>query len=134
MADCFCCKFLREEDFTASCHCEPPCHKTFNYKSALFSWQIHKDFTSQQNCFPGHIGQSLGATYLSPLHQNTFGSNFFWGGGGSMYLDANLSKTGRIKCIMMKMHALTGALVPYLVCTSGADADIDIHFHATLYH
>ena len=51
-----------------------------------------------------------------------------------MYLDANLSKTGRIKCIMIKMHALTDALVPYLICTSRADADIDIHFHAALYH
>ena len=51
-----------------------------------------------------------------------------------MYLDANLSKTGRIKCIMLKMHALTCALVSYLICTSRADADIDIHFHAALYH
>ena len=38
-----------------------PCHKRFNYKSALFScWQIHKDFTAEQNCFPRHIGQTLG--------------------------------------------------------------------------
>ena len=118
--DCFCWKFLREEDFTASCHCEPPCHKTFNYKSALFSWQIHKDFTSQQNCFPGHIGQTLGP----PICHCTI----FWG------VDANLSKTGRVKCIIMKVDALTGALVPYLICTSRADANIDIHFEASLYH
>ena len=98
----------------------PPCHKTFNYKRALLSWQIHKDFTSQQNCFPGHIGQTLGP----PICHCTI----FWG------VDANLSKTGRVKCIIMKVDALTGALVPYLICTSRADANIDIHFEASLYH
>ena len=110
----------------------PPDHKTFNYKSALFSWQIHKDFTSQQNCFLGHIGQSLGRhLYVTSPTAKYVPLHFF----GSKYLDANLSKNKAHQMHHDQNARFDGCIsfVPYLYL-SRPDADIDIHFHATLYH
>ena len=86
----------------------PPCHKTFNYKSALFSWQIHKDFTSQQNCFPGHIGQSLGAPICHLSRKNIF-CPIFLGGRGQCTLMQIWAKQGASnascwKCMLWHVH------------------------------
>ena len=105
-----------------------PCHKRFNYKSALFScWQIHKDFTAEQNCFPRHIGQTLGPP-ICHFAKIIAAPQFFQGGNGAGLMQMWKKKTGRTKCIRGKMmQSLTGALVPYLICIFPTDADIDIH-------
>ena len=120
-------KILRQAASTA-----PPDHKTFNYKSALFSWQIHKDFTSQQNCFLGHIGQSLGPPICHLCSSKIRAAPFF---GVDVHMDANLRKNKARQMHHDQNARFDGCIssVPYLYL-SPPDADIDIHFHAILYH
>ena len=87
-------KFPQKEDFTATAAGATPCHKRFNYKSALFScWQIHKDFTAEQNCFPRHIGQTLGPP-ICHFAKIIAAPQFFQGGNGGGLMQIWKKKLG----------------------------------------